>query len=182
MCLICLLIHFQVHNCTLSTYNSMVFFHYNRYCKLDSSVRLTRILPKCSAHIRYVYVLGNVLVTYSLIQIPLAHISSTVPWGEDTDSVEVNCIVSLAMLCSFSCKSSFLAFKLGFLHLSIEQSLVMQDVGFADNVLRGGDLLWLLCTFSYTLVWSGVCNLTRYGWEREVGLWFFIAPDQPCLP
>jgi hypothetical protein len=112
MCLIGLLIHFQVHNWALSSNNSMVLFHYNRYCKLDSSGRLTRLLPKCSAHIRYVYVLGNVLVTYSLIQITLAHISSTVPWGEDIDSVQVNCIVSLAMLCSFSCKSSFLAFTL----------------------------------------------------------------------
>jgi hypothetical protein len=41
MCLIGLLIHFQVQNCALSSKNNMVFFHC--YCKLYSAVRLTGI-------------------------------------------------------------------------------------------------------------------------------------------
>ena len=43
MCLICLLLTCHVQNCALSSNNSMVFFHCNSYCKLDSAVRLTRI-------------------------------------------------------------------------------------------------------------------------------------------
>ena len=43
MCRICLLITFRVQNCALSSNNSMVFFHCNSYCQLDSAVRLTRI-------------------------------------------------------------------------------------------------------------------------------------------
>ena len=43
MCLICLLITFHVQNCAVSSNNSMVFFHCNSYCKLDSAVRLTRM-------------------------------------------------------------------------------------------------------------------------------------------
>ena len=34
-----------------------------------------------SANIKYVYVLGNVIVTYNLMLITLPHVSSTVPAG-----------------------------------------------------------------------------------------------------
>ena len=43
MFLIPLLINVQVHKCALSSNNSMVLFHCNSYCKLESAVRLTRI-------------------------------------------------------------------------------------------------------------------------------------------
>ena len=36
---------------------------------------------KLSAHIRHVYVLGNVHVTYNLMVMTLAYVSLTVPWG-----------------------------------------------------------------------------------------------------
>ena len=51
MCLIGLLITFQVHNCALSSNNSMVFFHCNSYCKLDGAVRLTIIEAFCQYQI-----------------------------------------------------------------------------------------------------------------------------------
>ena len=64
MCLIGFLIHFQVHDCALSSNNSMVLFHCNSYCKLDSAVRSTIIFTfypyktclcpgKCSCYLQY---------------------------------------------------------------------------------------------------------------------------------
>ena len=42
-----------------------------------------------SGNIRYVYVLGNVLVTYNLMLIALAYVSSTVPWtGHQSPTVQ----------------------------------------------------------------------------------------------
>ena len=43
MCRIGISITFQVHNCALSSNSSMVLFHCNSYCKLDSAVRWTGI-------------------------------------------------------------------------------------------------------------------------------------------
>ena len=43
-------------------------------------MQLDEQIFKLSANIRYVYVLGNVLVTYNLMLIALGYVSSTVPW------------------------------------------------------------------------------------------------------
>ena len=46
-----------------------------------ATVQLDEQEFKLSANIRYVYVLGNFLVTYNLMLIALAYVSSTVPGG-----------------------------------------------------------------------------------------------------
>ena len=45
-----------------------------------ATVQLDEQEFKLCANIRYIYVLGNVLVTYNLMLMALAYVSSTVPW------------------------------------------------------------------------------------------------------
>ena len=86
MCQLFVSITFHFQNCALSSNNSMVFFHCNSYCKMDSAIRIFKL----SAISRNVYVLGNVLVTYNLMLITLAYVSSTIPWkGQQSQRIFV---------------------------------------------------------------------------------------------
>ena len=77
MCLIGLLIHFQVHNCALSSNNSMVLVHCNSYCKLDSAVRWTRSLAFCPYQICLCPGKSS-----CYLQPHANHVSSTILWTE----------------------------------------------------------------------------------------------------
>ena len=56
---------------------TIAWYYFTVIATVNWAVHLDYQAFKLSAHIRYVYVLGNVLVTYNLRLIALAYVSST---------------------------------------------------------------------------------------------------------
>jgi hypothetical protein len=80
MCLIGYLIIFHVINKFIIVHSpqTIAWYSFTVIATVNLTMQLDEQELKLSAHIRYVYVLGNVLVTYNVMLITLAHISSTV--------------------------------------------------------------------------------------------------------
>jgi hypothetical protein len=59
---------------------TIAWYYFTVIATVNWTVQLDQQEFKLSANIRHVYILGNVLVTYNLMLIALAYVSSTVPW------------------------------------------------------------------------------------------------------
>ena len=59
---------------------AIAWYSFTLIATVNGTVQLDEQEFKLSANIRYVYVLGSVCVTYNLMLIALAYVSSTIPW------------------------------------------------------------------------------------------------------
>ena len=64
----------------MHTLQTIARYYFTVIATVNRTVQLDEQEFKLSAHIRYVYVLGDVLVTDNFMLIALAYASSTVPW------------------------------------------------------------------------------------------------------